>query len=452
MEKHNELQALFDAARTEKPAHTFEETKDQFLRSVESHVQTNATKKISLIKKLISMLVPVSIVSIVISVFYFQEKNTVDTQSPQIVLTEPISEEFPDTLYVASSEKTSFHERKISTASSSLSDLKPKAANNPESNHEVFKSLKTRGPVEGKQSETGQPVPKIHLEADFPFPRLTVKEIAANHKQKNAMLKALEKMDKRTYVFIPSGMIQLDDKSVSLHAFYMQRTEITNLEYRTFLFDLLIQGRKEEFLLAKPNQSKWTELTGEMNKAMEETYFSHDVFNNYPVVNISRKGAEMYCNWLSQELQKRIGGNSINPTRTVRIPTRAEWVFAASASGENLPYPWKGDAILNEKNCYLANHKPTDSTYSDDGASFTAAVNSYLPNSFGLFNMSGNVAEMVWNDLQTKTAGTAGGGWMDEAESLKIHAVDPYSGISEAHPNIGFRVVISHLGHHNKIE
>lgn len=446
MEKHNELQALFDAARTEKPAHTFEETKDQFLRSVESHVQTNATKKISFIKKLISMLVPVSIVSIVISVFYFQEKNTADTQSSQIVLTEPISEEFPDTLYVASSKKASFQERKKTTASSSLSDHKPKAANNPESNHEVFKSLKNSGPVDGEQSETGQPVPKIHLEADFPFPRLTAKEIAANHKQKNAMLKALEKMDKRTYVFIPAGMIQLDDKSVSLHAFYMQRTEITNLEYRTFLFDLLIQGRKEEFLLAKPNQSKWTELTGEMNKSMEETFFSHDAFNNYPVVNISRKGAEMYCNWLSQELQKRNGGNSINPTRTVRIPTRAEWVFAASASGENLPYAWKGDAILNEKSCYLANHKPTDSTYYDDGAFFTAAVNSYLPNSFGLFNMSGNVAEMVWNDLQTKTPGTAGGGWMDEAESLKIHAVDPYSGISEAHPNIGFRVVISHLG------
>lgn len=446
MEKHNELQALFDAARTEKPAHTFEETKDQFLRSVESHVPTNEPKKISFIKKLISMLVPISIVSVVISVFYFQEKNTSDNQSPQMVLTEPISEEFADTLYAALSEKAIFQERKKSTSSSTLTNLKPKASNNLENKYEVFKSPKTSGPVEAEQPETDQPAPKINLDSDYSFPRLTAKEIAANHKQKNAMLKALEKLDKRTYVFIPAGTTQLDDKSISLHAFYMQRTEITNLEYRTFLFDLLIQGRKEEFLLAKPNQSKWTELTGEINKVIEETYFSHDAFNNYPVVNISRKGAEMYCNWLSQELQKRNGGNKVSPTNTVRIPTRAEWVFAASASGENLPYAWKGNAILNEKSCYLANHKPTDSTYYDDGAFFTAAVNSYLANSFGLFNMSGNVAEMVWNDLQTKTPGTAGGGWMDEAESLKIHAVDPYSGISEAHPNIGFRVVISHLG------
>ena len=65
--------------------------------------------------------------------------------------------------------------------------------------------------------------------------------------------------------------------------------------------------------------------------------------------------------------------------------------------------------------------------------------------------MSGNVAEMVDNmDFKvidgrktwTKIGiGTAGGGWLESAEDIKIIAKDNYDGISLAHPNIGFRYV-----------
>ena len=65
--------------------------------------------------------------------------------------------------------------------------------------------------------------------------------------------------------------------------------------------------------------------------------------------------------------------------------------------------------------------------------------------------MSGNVAEMVnksnfedgkmtWEGL-----GTAGGGWMNTVEEIKIYGPDPYDGIESAHPGIGFRVVVTHL-------
>jgi formylglycine-generating enzyme required for sulfatase activity len=82
----------------------------------------------------------------------------------------------------------------------------------------------------------------------------------------------------------------------------------------------------------------------------------------------------------------------------------------------------------------------------------TAPVGSYFPNANGLFNMSGNVAEMVYHtntdprvDIYAKEPGTAGGGWMNTAEEIKILAPDPYKGIVGAHKNIGFRIVMTTL-------
>ena len=73
--------------------------------------------------------------------------------------------------------------------------------------------------------------------------------------------------------------------------------------------------------------------------------------------------------------------------------------------------------------------------------------NSYPTNELGLYNMSGNVAEMV-NDSNSevkKEPGTAGGGWMDSPEEIKILSEDKYKGFVNGHPNIGFRVCFSHI-------
>jgi formylglycine-generating enzyme required for sulfatase activity len=85
----------------------------------------------------------------------------------------------------------------------------------------------------------------------------------------------------------------------------------------------------------------------------------------------------------------------------------------------------------------------SNKAYSTD---VTAPVNSYFPNDYGAHNLSGNVAEMVYNDLNPKTHGTAGGGWMNSAEELKILGPDPYAGITSPHPCIGFRVVMTVTG------
>ena len=75
------------------------------------------------------------------------------------------------------------------------------------------------------------------------------------------------------------------------------------------------------------------------------------------------------------------------------MPTEAEWEYAARGGLDLSMYPWGGPYTRNYKGCFLANFKPLRGNYIDDGEVYTAKVASFEPNEFGLYDMSGNVAE-----------------------------------------------------------
>jgi formylglycine-generating enzyme required for sulfatase activity len=272
---------------------------------------------------------------------------------------------------------------------------------------------------------------------------------------KKKMLKALAKHDKSNYTYIPSGSSSYKGKIFSVQAFYMQVNEVTNAQYRTFLNDLLIQNRKEEYKKAYPQEFQWSEKIEGDQSTMQKLYFTHPAYDDYPVVNITREGAEMYCMWLTLETRKSKYISNASALNDVRLPQRLEWVYAASGGKATNTYPWGGPSTQNAEKCYLANYNPDTTNMQADGAFYTAQTETYNPNDFGLYNMSGNVAEMVYGSTEITTKsdlisfkndpGTAGGGWIDSAETLKIEGNDPYSGITEGHPNIGFRVVLTYL-------
>jgi len=319
------------------------------------------------------------------------------------------------------------------------------------------------------------------IQRDIPetgLQQLTEEEITSTQKEKKKMMEALAKFSKDKYAFIPMGSCIYKNDTISVQSFYMETTEVTNLEYRTFLADLLIQNRTEDYLLAKPNQEAWvTKFPWSFNEPMRDMYFWHPAYDEYPVVNISRKGAELYCLWLTTETNNYLKANNKPLINDLRIPVELEWAYAASNGKNQVKYA-NGNTFLRDSKgkfevnymCYSKEQCKYDSVmkiyvhkskkelqetntkapaFVDDGGFHTVYGKSYAPNNYGLFCMSGNVAEMVNNfDLKSKKIkgkGTKGGSWFSCDYFLEIDADEEYPGEEGPSPLIGFRPVMTAL-------
>ena len=457
----NHIENLFDKARNQKPKTSFEETSGQFLNDLKAGKISNLSQgkaKLFNFKNFI-MLSFVS-VTVISALIFFNSNKPLEKEEIIVSIEKEVINSPIETIVIQNKdfivESITIDEKVIQTTTSTY--------NNQISDSIIVSTesiIDNNRPVYIAELKS---VIKRRQDSVYRFPKLTQEQVEANYKQKKLMIKQLNKLDKKKYAYIPSGSYDYKGKSISVQAFHMQTTEVTVLEYRTFLFDLLIQDRKEEFIKAKPDQTKWREVNGNKSVYLEpmvEHYFSHPAYNDYPVNNVSREGAEIYCSWLTIEASK--SRNDKKPMlNDIRIPSDYEWMLAAKGGDDNrASFPWKTSSVKNDKNCYLANYKPvTDSILNKetglyeeclgcnwwiaDGAFYTAKVDSYLPNDYGLYCMSGNLAEMVVNS-EDKTPGTKGGSWTSDLQELEIEGVDRFNGVIEPEVNIGFRVVMSYL-------
>lgn len=245
---------------------------------------------------------------------------------------------------------------------------------------------------------------------------------------------------KGKYTYIPSGTLQHKDKVVSINPFYMMTTEVTNLDYREFLAHLEKEGRFDDLQIAQVNAS---------GDVFYDTYKSHSSYDDYPVLNISKAAARLYCNFLSETLSKNnVLGKDVKKVK-VRLPLDTEWVHAAKG-GREAPYPWGGYYLKNAKGCYLANFKRIGEgniTKNSKTGHFEivdqdavvpnlpASTRSYFPNDFGLYNMSGNAAEMVENEEIAM-----GGSWNSGGFDVKTTS---FMNFDEPSTEVGFRPVFT---------
>ena len=151
-------------------------------------------------------------------------------------------------------------------------------------------------------------------------------------------------------------------------------------------------------------------------------YFSNPAYNDYPVVGVTWEQANAYCAWRTEYLLKGLGP-ATRYVQRYRLPTEAEWEFAARGKDQN-EFPWDNEDEASGKGCFYANFKPDDGNYTKDGNLITSRVGIYAANTNGLYDMAGNVAE--WTSTIYTEAGVEA--MNDITPQLKYNAApeDPY--------------------------
>lgn len=221
---------------------------------------------------------------------------------------------------------------------------------------------------------------------------------------------------------------------------------------------------KTEVVEVYPDTAVWIkDFNYSYNEPMHNDYFWHSAFDDYPVVGVNWKQARAFSQWRTKynnDFRKSRGDNNVPH---YRLPTEAEWEYAARGGLEGGTYPWGGPYTKNDRGCFMANFKPLRGDYAADQALYTVEAKSFDPNGYGLYNMAGNVAEWVnssydassydymssmnptVDDYEDPRKVVRGGSWKDVAYFLQVSSRD-YEYADSARSYIGFRTVQDYLG------
>ena len=185
-----------------------------------------------------------------------------------------------------------------------------------------------------------------------------------------------------TFVAIPGGEFTMGDtagdgqpnerpvRRVTVNSFWMASTELTFEQWKAFLDDARYPAGR-----------------------------SSGLGDDHPVVSVTWEDAKAFCDWFSRK-------HGV----VARLPTEAEWERAARGGAEGQLYP-NGNSM-----------SPDDANFSQRGP---VRVGSYKPNSYGLYDMAGNVFEWVadWYDpAREQRRADRGGGWCMSVERVRVSA------------------------------
>lgn len=225
--------------------------------------------------------------------------------------------------------------------------------------------------------------------------------------------------------------------------------------------DVIIKEELEIY----PDTTVWIrDFAYSYNEPMHNDYFWHDAYSDYPVVGVTWKQAKAFCEWRTlwkNSYQKSKKGAAV--VNTFRLPSEAEWEYAARGGLQAATYPWGGPYTKSDRGCFMANFKPVRGDYAADQALYTVEAKSYEPNDYNLYNMAGNVSEWVnasydpssyqysssinpsVNDVNNKRKTVRGGSWKDVAYFLQVSSRD-FEYADSARSYIGFRTVQDYMG------
>jgi formylglycine-generating enzyme required for sulfatase activity len=213
---------------------------------------------------------------------------------------------------------------------------------------------------------------------------------------------------------------------ITLFDYWIGMHEVTNQQFAIFLNAWGNQFEESAYWLDINDEDSQIELK-------EGKYAPKEGFADRPVVEVTWYGAKAFAQW--------IGG---------RLPTEAEWEYAARNGGRNIKYPSGGTLTSNDANLSGTNGK--------DQWEPASPVGSFSPNALGLYDMAGNVWEWCqdWyaREYYSNSRGTnpegppygdakvlRGGSWYDTAKLCRV-SYRNMNRPTESRVNIGFRVVM----------
>jgi formylglycine-generating enzyme len=266
-------------------------------------------------------------------------------------------------------------------------------------------------------------------------------------------------------VLIQGGTFQMgsndgdsDEKpvhSTTISSFYMSKYEITIAQFKSFVDEEMYKtdAEKEDGCYIWFNSTWYKKADINWRYDIEGNLYALTQFN-HPVVHVSWNDAVAYCAWLNRKTGKNY-----------RLPTEAEWEYAAGNGNKHTQYSWGNSDPTLSKVGNLADEtakkKFTDWTILEgytDNYVFTAPVGSFPPNDFGLYDMSGNVGEWCndWegkysNDKATQNPSGPlsgsyrifrGGTWLHNLSSCRVTDRASYEPTFRRH-FLGFRLASS---------
>jgi formylglycine-generating enzyme required for sulfatase activity len=273
-------------------------------------------------------------------------------------------------------------------------------------------------------------------------------------------------------VTIPAGTFQMGDSfgegssnefpvhTVTLSSFKMSKYEITNAQYAEFLNSVYPEQIKEVdgviyaisdtdnsypyFDTRAASSSSQIDFLADVFSVMTKPEIDGRDMSDDPVVQVSWYGANAFCDHYGY-----------------RLPTEAEWEYAARGGLSGKRFPWSDTITHSQANYYSSSSYGYDTsltrdyhpTWNDGTIPYTSPVGSFSGNGYGLYDMTGNAWEWCsdWygsypSTSQTNPTGPAtgsscvirGGGWYTNALYSRV-ASRNYGTPFNRNSNLGFR-------------